>query len=312
MHASARPSFRLGAKVAAILGASALLVSATTASAQLIAYEGFDYATGTDNLGTQNGGSGFSAAWPASAGTESVVAGSLGYTDSLGNSLITGGNSGFFAGGATANASDTIRLLSASRGDGTTTWVSFVADRLGTDFYWAASVQLRSGATGATTEKITVGELSENNATVGADAANNWWGLYNQAGAGATTANSADGYLVSDQSLIILRVDNLAGATDTVRMWINPTLGVLPTDASALVTLSGLDLTFDRVRIFSRQGDATHANAQFAVDELRLGETFADVTPFLAIPEPSTYAAILGGLTLGIAAFRRHRRANRA
>lgn len=303
------------AKVAAFVGASALLLSASTASAQLLVYEGFDYATGTDNIPTLNGGIGFTGAWGAGGGTESVMAASLGYTDSLGNILQTSGGSGYFTG--SPGATSMSRTFTA-RGDGTTTWISFVAERFGPDFYWAASVQFRSGETGAATEKLAIGEVSENNATVGADAANNWWSLYNQAGLNATTANSADGFLITDQSFVVLRVDNTAGATDSVRMWINPTLWVdgsslLPDDSSALVTLTGLDLTFDRIRIFSRQGGAvsgtTYAPSEFAVDELRLGESFASVAT--AIPEPSTYAALLGGLTLGLAAWRRARRERR-
>lgn len=314
MKALASLSFRPRTQ-AALVGVAVLFTAAVPASAQLIAYEGFDYVAGADNLAGQAGGSGFAAAWGTSPGTEAVLAGGLGYTDALGNQLITAGGSGYFAGGATSNAASISRTLSASRADGTTTWISFVGQRLGTDMYWAASVQFRSGDTGGTTEKMAIGELSENNATAGAPAelAKNLWGLYNQANpvVGAVESNTADGYLFGNLSLILVRVDNLAGATDEVRMWVNPNLNIAPSDASASVTLTGLNLDFDRVRIFSRQGDATHANAQLAIDELRLGGTFADVTPFLAIPEPSTYAAILGGLTLGVAAFRRFRRERR-
>lgn len=287
------------------LGAATLLAAALPASAQLIAYEGFDYAAGTDNIPGLNGGTGFAAAWGTGAGTESVLASSMAYTDGLGNILQTTGGSGYFTG--TPAATSMSRSLSAARGDGTTTWISFVAQRFGPDAYWAASVQFRSGDTGGTTEKITVGEISENNATLGADAANNWWGLFNQAGAGGSAANTADGYLVTNLTFVLLRVDNGVGATDSVRMWLNPNLNVAPDDLSASVTLSGLDLTFDRIRIFSRNGGSGFANAELGVDELRLGETFADVSAFTAVPEPSTYAALLGAATLGFVAYRRRR-----
>lgn len=65
---------------------------ATDARAVLLAYEPFDYAPGT--LTGLNGGSGFAGAWDELQGdnlSTDVEAGSLSYTDSLGNTLVTMG-----------------------------------------------------------------------------------------------------------------------------------------------------------------------------------------------------------------------------
>jgi hypothetical protein len=73
-----------------LVALSAVLVAGSRAQAAVLAYEPFSYAAG--NLIGLNGGTGFSGAWDEVQGASFstvVQAGSLGYTDSLGNSLVT-------------------------------------------------------------------------------------------------------------------------------------------------------------------------------------------------------------------------------
>ncbi|TWT29591.1 hypothetical protein KOR34_51450 [Posidoniimonas corsicana] len=87
-------------KLATCLAIAAAAVSAP-AAAQLISYEGFDYADGTDiglGPGTDTG-SGWSGEWVrnGSNGVENslrAIGGGLGYTDANGNALRTSGNYG--------------------------------------------------------------------------------------------------------------------------------------------------------------------------------------------------------------------------
>src|SRR5512133_2579345 len=107
--------------------------------ADLIAYEGFDYAAGSD-LSFQNGGFGWSTAWGTnSSGTTiagnmlgaGIKAGNLSYTDLAGNSLVTSGNSLFMTG--TNGTSQPFRTLNTVVGtNGGSAWVSFMAYRSGT------------------------------------------------------------------------------------------------------------------------------------------------------------------------------------
>ena len=75
---------------------------------------------------------------------------------------------------------------------------------------------------------------------------------------------------------------------DTIDLFVNPTLGgALPAAPNA--TLTTADNTFfpnafNRIRVQS--GDQA-----FTVDELRIGQSFADVAP---VPEPSATLALLG------------------
>jgi hypothetical protein len=75
-----------------LVALSAVLVAGSRAEADVLAYEPFNYAAG--NIIGLNGGTGFGGAWDEVQGASFstvVQAGSLGYTDSLGNSLVTAG-----------------------------------------------------------------------------------------------------------------------------------------------------------------------------------------------------------------------------
>ncbi|MCA9259198.1 MAG: hypothetical protein KDA61_08360 [Planctomycetales bacterium] len=78
--------------VASVSALALAAANATPATAALLAYEGFDYPAGS--LVGLNGGSGFAGAWDEVQGSNldtDVEAGSLQYTDSLGNALLTTG-----------------------------------------------------------------------------------------------------------------------------------------------------------------------------------------------------------------------------
>ena len=127
----------------ALLGASliaGLTVAALPVSAQLIAYDGFDYAAGND-LYSQNGGSGWGGAWLSRSevlGGGSIVtnqapiqAGSLSYSDGVNSLLTTGNHSRMF--GAPGVSLELARNLGAPAGgaDGTSIYMSFLIQRTG-------------------------------------------------------------------------------------------------------------------------------------------------------------------------------------
>jgi hypothetical protein len=76
------------------------LASAQESHAQLLAYEGFDYTTGSAIAGS-DGGMGFAGGWDETQGSNlssAVEAGSLQYVDRLGNVLQTSGGKANFSG----------------------------------------------------------------------------------------------------------------------------------------------------------------------------------------------------------------------
>ena len=77
-------------------------------------------------------------------------------------------------------------------------------------------------------------------------------------------------------NLFVLQIDlSTTADSDSITAWMNPPLGG-GTPAGG-VTVSGFDLTFDRVTL------ARFAGSSVTWDELRIGDTFAAVTP-LAVP----------------------------
>ncbi|MCC5841566.1 MAG: PEP-CTERM sorting domain-containing protein [Opitutales bacterium] len=115
-------------------------------------------------------------------------------------------------------------------------------------------------------------------------------------------------------NLVVLGVNaHSANPTATYSLWLNPDLS---TNIRDTATIGAADYDFD-----TAFGVVT-GNASFGflgwgvqqrfngvqsvyIDELRLGETFADA---VVIPEPSTYALLFGAIVLAIAGIRRRAR----
>jgi hypothetical protein len=268
------------------------LFSGSNASAALLAYEGFDYTAGT-SLSNYNGGFGFSSAWGASPGV-AVIQSGMSY-DSLqviGNGLYVEGTAGASPNGSVA----IFRDLSAARGtDGTTTWLSFLHVRTGAEggtsgpggtASYLRPVNLSLFEAG--TERLALGEGTRNTGD------EDVWGLV----VAGSTANAATRWTTDPLdllSLAVVRIDHGIGNADTAYMWINPTLGPEPDIAVADATTTG-NFGFNRLRPFAGNPSTASGNigAQGLIDEIRIGETWMDVTP---VPEPSTWALIsLGGL----------------
>jgi hypothetical protein len=112
----------------------------------------------------------------------------------------------------------------------------------------------------------------------------------------------------AELGLFVMRIDHVAGSmnatdsggNDNVHVWMNPNLNATPSDASASIKYisadivaaaaalptpvapyngDGGELNFDRFRLFAGNVATTTPFAQWLFDELRVGETFADVTP---------------------------------
>jgi hypothetical protein len=269
------------------------LALASPARAALLAYEPYDYPEGAD-LSGQAGGTGWTATpWTATTG-DTVIAfpGGLTYSDSLGNTLNVAGNAGYYT-GAPGTAS-TFRDLPAVRGaDGTTTWFSVLGIRAGQrsgnppTFQRAANISLFNGTLAASPEQLAIGE--------GTNRAEDTWSLVPDGSAGNTVAST----LAFDElALVVLRIDHLAG-NDNVYMFLNPDLNAEPSIASAAaVSLGAFDYSFNRVRPFAGNPQVVsgvqHNPGEIYFDEIRIGESFGDVTPHTPfIPEPSTWALVV-------------------
>src|SRR5690606_569554 len=116
--------------------------------------------------------------------------------------------------------------------------------------------------------------------------------------------------------LVVAAYTRGSGARDggEVKLWINPTdLGAAEAPPPILTMPSYEDVAvWNRVTIRSN-GSGSHPKG-WAIDEVRIGTTWASVTPTSEtrwIPEPGTYAALLGAGVLSLHFLRRRQRQRR-
>ena len=259
---------RLGGLAIALLG---IVAMASAAHAQT-AYEPFDYTAGTGALANQNGGTGWSSSW--GTGTNSVSSPGLTFSKN-GQTLVTSGNTATTVGNNVGN----FRQIATTVNSGTE-WVSLLANlNSGTPGSGYAGVSLFNGGT----EDLFIGQPS--NKTV--------WGLDQSTGLQTTTTN-----IDSTTHLFVVEIDYGAGTggNDRVRFYVDPTPGAAAPDVAPAIDVSTTrSASFNQLRIQSGSGGPA-----INFDELRLGTTYASVTP---VPEPATLG--ISAIALGLLARRR-------
>lgn len=237
-----------------------------------VAFDSFAYQASASVNGA-NGGSGWSNAWYNGSSGNAVTAGGLSYgnLDVAGNKLTTSGGD-----------VKSLRTIAGSKlgNNGTEIWVGFLANLAAGSASSYGGVSLFNDST----EVLFMGDPS------GATK----WG-FKRSGFG----NNLSGATVdANTQLLVYRILFQPGA-ETVDMWVNPTLGTTPSNASRAASASVSDFRFNGVRIASGAGE------QLNVDELRIGGSFADVAP-VAVPSPT--AAVAGAVGVVGVALRKWRR----
>jgi hypothetical protein len=236
------------------------LLSLSCDAAQ-IARESFDYASAS-SLSAQGGGSGWLAAWFQDGESAVTGAAGLGFTDSLGNILDVSGLSADTSGTATTRS-----LRDFSGGLLNDVWISFL-------YQLPAS---NSKFEGVSFYRGTQSVFSISNPSTTATAAIH---LANNlvSSNGVSTGRGVFG----QTHLIVLKLTKGGGSggADRIEAFIDPILSSNPSSPAAIV--DGANFDFDRVRIAGQDG------SQLLVDELSVGEAFADVTPHTAVVDDDT------------------------
>ena len=238
-------------------------LTASQASATLLTYEGFNYTVG-NNIDNQNGGTGWDANWGqflGGASSYTSVAGSLADPTST---LATSGNHVDTAGtfGGRYNA------FPGYGANGTTAFFSILMR--------PDSAAAASGFFGLQLFNNT----GQGDLFIGKNGSGPNYGLEH----GSTDVFSSVAATVSQTVFLVVRADYTSG-NDTFRLYVNPTSGTEPGTADATVTYN----------IGTQNGLGLNAGGATSFDEIRIGTTFADVTPSL-VPEPGTLSLVAVGL----------------
>ncbi len=255
-----------GLIAAGLIGAGLL---AAPARAQLIVSDSFNYSPGP--VTGQGGGTGWAGNWTNSgSGADTVVSGGLTYSHGgaplavAGNTLMTSGSNvgayrkpptSFGAYGGNVNQDIWIGFLAAAPSAGDPTGY--------------AGLSLFSSGT----EVFFTGEAL----------GTGMYGFQNHARAGLDGSAQLSGVSASTTThFLVLHLNFTASGTTEASLYIDPTPGVTPTQNPAVDKIFPSAFQFDQVRFQS----GTSANALFFFDELRMGNTFADVSP-VALPAPT-------------------------
>ncbi len=230
------------------------LVLVTPLPANVIFYDGFEYAAGP--LGTLGG-------W-SSGNISQVRFPGLTYTDATGNVLLVRGNSLVFPNDWNQFSNIPTKLIGSNvyGGFNTTNYLSFVFDfRNMNNSVGAYGLSVFHGITGWGDERLYIGKTG-GSGFLGLD--------------GAASGASAVGYHTN--GLIVLRIAQ-NGTTTAFDLFVNPLLSALPSTPALTRTVNG-QMTFNAVGVNAGDwGGASYTPPGPLVDEIRFGSTYASVTP---------------------------------
>ena len=239
-----------------VLGSATSSVVNVTVLGSLPPYEGFDYDTNSlETLtATTAGGTGWSGGWAQSTGYngEAIVVGpSATYHDAT-SQLVTTGGAAELSGSGSADFED-IRALQCNLNSGTV-YLSFIGQILNTG--WGGVELTQTSGTSDNAQIFLGAQWYAQN-----------WGWGGRGGGGPASSTPC-----GTESLLVYRFD-FTGSNTLVRLYVNPTLASEP--ATPALTGTWNFTSFNKVRIVSH-GSALNNGL---IDELRIGGTWAAVTP---------------------------------
>ena len=240
-----------------------LFVESFPISAALISYDGAAYEA-TNSLNGLNGGTGWTNAWN---GPNDVLTGGLNYPGLLAQSNRFAVDANLATTRASFRTPDTNGFDHLLRSDrrwgraGTEVWVSLLMRRETSDI--------------ATYAGLSLFNLSVEQLFIGTPNNEEHWGVHLPVLGGGTTVSSRR-IVRNETVLLVARLTfPISGPTNRVDLFVNPKPGVVPTTPDATRTVN-TPIAFTQLRL---EGGSP-GTASF--DEIRFGETYADVTPVVS------------------------------
>ena len=253
----------------------------------LIAYEGFDTANaiGSDASAAGVTGSGFSAYGSTNFQMDLEVG--LGYTDGVGNTLVSAGKSA----GMDVVVSGTQNLhldLSSTILNSGTIYISFLME-ITAGNSWGLTIGLQSSDVGNSASPTSASEAVYRSTSTNHGIYGDAVGIDIRTGPDSTPAANTLSFFVAE-----LNMD-----TEAMTGFLNPRdLSDIAGSAAFTFTDTVSTGTWEDMSQFVFSLGSNWAGT---VDEIRIGDTVGDVTPFTAVPEPSSLALLcLSGVALGL------------
>lgn len=241
---------------------SLLLISCGIASADLLSYDSFTYPNG--DLSGGNAGSGWSGAWTDSGNPVVVTTPGLSYSDAIGNALTTAGSALDTADGGAATTISAREVADRNA----ETWISVLIQPQGT-FADFIGVSFYDGGLATANARFAI----ENAAGKDLRLARRAGGLVHSASFSTTLGSTV---------MAVIHLVPGGGSSEAVPdrldVFFNPVLDTEPGFPNASIDI--VNLQFDRIRVAAQNGRSA------LVDEIRIGETYADVTPFTPATDP--------------------------
>lgn len=262
----------------------AMFVAVSEVEGAFIAGESFVYTDGANLEGQGSATGGWTSGWTGDTDHKIRTPG-LTYTDGLGNTLNVAGNA---VRGGTNDAKHTDRDFTTSSSN---TWWMSVLITAGTGNN-LTSVSLE--------DKFYMGQ--------GRDSTDG--SVWSMSDANGFVYPTTGGTPASGTAFLVAQLNFDGSGDETAWLWLNPNLNAEPAKSAAAGLLSPVGGT--TISSFDFPEEARihiGSNNDGIVDELRIGTTYADVSPFTAVPEPSAFLFLgLVGLACGLTSTVRRRR----
>lgn len=260
----------------------------------LMANEPFDYPLNSTNPG--NGGIGFASAWTPQdanhASPNSITSGFLSYStlSTSGNSLTSAtpynGYNRRLDLNSNGNFASTLDLDGKVGRKGTSIWISTLFSTSNASDSWELYTHNRTD--GVYPDYIQAGSENRLQIKIVNVSGDKLFALSQFSVSGNTNATMTP--IVNNTTYFVVAKIEFSSNISKVYLFVNPTLGSTPSNASAVAVLTTTsDLSFSAIGLFNL------ANYTNTTDEIRLGNTFSSVSPTIPVVAVALTSATISG-----------------
>ena len=251
----------------------------------LFFHEPFAYPPETDALAKHGG---FHATGRYTSDKADIIPGSLSYTDTAGNRLVTHGNSASLDAGSKGQTVSLMTPVALPMAPDTEIWISFIGRQTAgsnANFFnlclWAPDNTIQPADNNTDPDEIlAIGLPTKSPRQV--------WQIWDRGTGIPQSMSAVTSFPTTSASFVVVRLSaNVApGNLERATLWINPRLGMTPPEAAGFSYLSkDSDLEsidqIKRIRLGVGRKSPNSPASGFVVDEIRLGPTWGSVMPYL-------------------------------